>query len=122
MELDGANGLVGEGVVGQADGHLVGDDIEECAQQVGVLQVRIVAETDDTPFALQSEIAFESVEPFKVIKSLELANCIQHFTQEAHLFVAQFLSENREAMTAIPIDGLAIHLESFNICTEWSKC
>lgn len=118
MELDGANGLVGEGVVGQADGHLVGDDIEERAQQVGVLQVWVVAETDDAPFALQSEITFESVEPFKVIKSLELANSIQHFAQEAHLFVAQFLSENRETFPLISIYSFTVHLEGFDFGTK----
>ena len=65
--------FLSELVVFQLYDLLVGDHVEELPEEAGVLQIVVVAETDDFLFIVYAKSYLEVVEPSKMVKSLELS-------------------------------------------------
>ena len=83
-------------MVGQPDDHLIRYIVEECSQEVGVLQVGIVTETYNLTVAPHFCICLQTVQPSKMIQTVELTNSVQDFMQEQSLFTTHLLLKNRE--------------------------
>ena len=119
MKIDAAYSWVCECVIRQTDNNLVGYVIEKSTQQRRVRHIiRIIAEADDGSSIFESKPDFEVIEPLEIFKSAKLAQCAQHFTQQASLLTAHLLREDCER--AIPIENavLAVFLLMLNRSAE----
>lgn len=114
MEDNATDSGVCEGVVGQADDHLVGDMVEEGAEKGGIQQVGIVAEADDLAAGDEAKTDLELVQPLEVGEAIELAEGAEHLVQEVTLLVAQFLTEDGEGAVAVADDAAAVVLDTLD--------
>ena len=104
MENDVANSCIGKSVIGEADNHFVGNLVEEGSQQVGVLQIGVVAEADNLAAVLEAQANLEFLQPLEVGKTLKLTKGVENLVQQAALFSAQLLTEERERLVSVFVD------------------